>query len=285
LGGFNSNVTLSVLATPPGTTIDITPSTIDKDTTATVNVSTSPSTPLGVYEIPIVGYAIFRSGDNDFPVYRIVYLRLTVTDHPIYSVIPDHGKADTVVTITGENFGSDPGPGNRSTPTNHVILAGQQMPSANVISWSNTQIRVRVPDNPTLFPHGPTQDFVQVTAGGSTSNDDFLFQTENYISNVSVTGDDSTGYVVTITGTGLGDDPGVFSRSTYYEHVSLGNSWIINANVQSWSNNQIIFTAPGGTASGYVAVTSNGYQSNAVWATLSTSGGAGEQILLPIVVK
>jgi hypothetical protein len=264
--------------------VNITPGSIDRDTTATVNVSTDITTPLDVYEIPILGYSIFRSGDVDFPVYRIVYLRLTVTDNPVHSVIPDHGKADTVVTITGENFGSDPGPDNRSTPTNHVILAGEQMPTANVISWSNTEIQIQVPDDDSLFPLGPTQDIVSVTAGGTASNEDFLFQLENYISEIAITGDDSQGYVVTITGTGLGNDPGSYSRSTSYEHVSLDTSWIPNADVQSWNYNEIVFSVPANTPSGFVTVTSNGYKSNSDWATLS-SGGTGNLIYLPIAVK
>ena len=157
------------------------------------------------------------------------------------------------------------------------------MPNANVLSWNNTQIEVNVPNNANLFPLGPTKGLVSVTASGSLSNEDFSFQTENYIDDISVV-EVNSNYVITITGTGFGNDPGIYLRSTYYEHANLGNTWIANANVQTWNNDEIVVTVPLETASGYVSVTSNGYESNAFWVTLS-SGGTDNLIYIPIVVK
>lgn len=44
------------------------------------------------------------------------------------------------ITITGTNFGSDPGAGNRSTATNNIKVGTHQIANSNVTSWSNTSI-------------------------------------------------------------------------------------------------------------------------------------------------
>lgn len=44
------------------------------------------------------------------------------------------------VTITGDNFGADPGVGNRSSATYNVAVGTHRITDANIISWSNTSI-------------------------------------------------------------------------------------------------------------------------------------------------
>jgi photosystem II stability/assembly factor-like uncharacterized protein len=263
IGGFDADVSLTHGVLPDGITVDIDPATIDPTLTSTVTVSTSPTTDLDVYDLPIFGTATFLSGDHDIVVERTVHLKLTVTDHPVYAVSPESGPSGTLVTISGANFGPDPGPGNRSTLLNHVILAGKQMPDASVLSWSNTSIQVDVPDDPGLFPQGPEIGPVMVTAGGTDSNDDLTFQLENYLLDLQVSPAGGA-LTVTLTGTSLGNDPGPLFRSTSFEHVSLSAQRIPNADVLSWSNNTITFTVPLGTPPGPVTVTSNGYESNAL---------------------
>jgi len=263
IGGFSADVSLSVSNLPEGISVDIDPDTVNEGTSGIITVQTSPTTTLGTYEIPLLGYTTFRSGDNDIPVWRTTYLLLTVTNTPVYAVSPSSGPAGTDVTIKGENFGLDPGAGNRSTAANHVILAGQQMPNGSILSWSDNQIEVEVPDDASLFPRGPEYGEVSVTAGGSKSNTDFSFQLENYIEDISmqVDGDE---IVVDLTGTSFGDDPGGQLRSTSYEHVALSDEWLPTNDVLTWSNNTVQFTVHISTTSGLVAVTSNGFESNSV---------------------
>jgi hypothetical protein len=258
LGGFNSNVFLTIPSgIPPLTSYTVTPDYIDTDLMATVSVATNASTPLGVYYIDLHGHAQYYSGDNQLTVERDAYLRLTVTRNPIYSVNPTHGPAGTLVTITGEGFGSSMG------GSDFIVLAGKQMPASAIVSWSNTQIVVRVPDDIVLFPRGPVEGNVYVQAGGSTSNTDLYFQLENSLSDIDLQlmGDQIR---ITLTGTSLGKDPGSLFRSTNYEHIALNGAWIPNSSVVSWSNNTIVFDVPVGTLPGEVAVTSNGFESNAL---------------------
>lgn len=283
LGGFNANVTLDVLVTPSGASSSIIPGNINADVNAQLDIVTSGSTPLGTYWIPVEGYAVFHSGDYDIPVWRYEYVKLTVTNHPINSVNPLNGPAGTIVTITGLNFGPDPGSGNRSTASNHVILAGKQLPDDNVLSWSTTQITVQVPDNPTLFPEGPVVGEVKVMVNGEYSNADFDFQLENWIQNISA-GATDTEITVTVTGTGFGNDPGSSLRSTSLEHVSLSGDWILSSNVTSWNNNTITFEVPTDTPPKLVTITSNGFESNSMM-FYPPGMGSGNTIFLPILIK
>lgn len=258
LGGFNANVTLSMVSSAPGSTYEITPNNITPDMAANVSISTSPSTPLGVYPVDVSGFAHYRSGDTWFDAYRSTNLILTVTNNPIYSVNPTHGPAGTLVTISGTGFGSSPG------ANDYVVLAARQMPASAIVSWSNTQIVVRVPDDTTLFPHGPQVGYVKVRASGSDSNTDINFQLENHLTDLTYQIVDNEIHV-TLTGTSLGKDPGGFSRSTYLEHVAINETWILNANVTSWSNNTIVFVVPIDSPSGWLSVTSNGFESNSLY--------------------
>jgi hypothetical protein len=284
LGGFNANVTLELLDLPPGVTGNVTPELINADITATASLQTSGSTPLGTYLIPMLGYSIFQSGDYQIPVWRVSYLRLVVTDHPIYSLSPDKGPAGTEVTISGANFGADPGPGNRSTAANHVSWAGVQMPDASVTSWSDTEITFIPPDDPDLFSPQkfPLMGVVEVTAESTPSNADFFFQIEPEIASIT-SKEDSGRILVTITGTSFGNDPGSLFRSTSFEHLSLSGAWIANTDVKYWSNSEIRFYVNETTSSGEVVLTSNGYESNSV--TYHAPGDDSDQtkVFLPML--
>lgn len=285
LGGTFADVTLSTSYVPSGMTVDILPDTIGEGVDATITTQTTPSISVSEYDIPIWGYAVFRSGDLDIPVWRMSYLHVIVTDTPVYSVSPSKGPSGTTVTISGENFGSDPGIGERSSGSHHVILAGEQLPDSNVLSWSNNSITVHVPNSVNLYPLGPTIGAVKVVANNAHSNDNLTFQLENRITDISSVEDPGTGETtVTLTGTSFGNDPGYILRSTDLEHVSLGESWIQNFDVLGWSNNQITFKIPSSTSSGYVSVTSNGYRSNEIYLSLG-SGSEGKNIYLPLVVR
>jgi hypothetical protein len=236
---------------------------------------------LGTYYLPLEGSATFKSGDSLLTVERTSYLKLTVTDHPVYSVTPEHGPAGTVISVSGANFGTDPGPGNRSTATNHVTWANKWVPDANVLSWSNSTITFTPPDIPSLFlpQRFPLVGRISVTANGTASNDDFQFKIDSFIQSANTTR--SGGVItVTLTGTSFGDDPGSLYRSTYFEHVAVDGTWIANGNVKGWSNSGITFTLPYTSTGGMVTVTSNGFESNSVSLDI-----AGSRIFLPLLIK
>jgi len=265
IGGFSADVSLELLDLPAGITGSVLPDNINAQNSAIISLQTTTGTALGEYEIALLGSSTFWSGDVVIPVWRTTYLKLTVTNQPIYSLSPEKGPAGTVVTISGAGFGSDPGPGNRSTATNHVTWAGVQLPDASVTSWSANQIKFVSPDNPDLFlpQKFPLLGSVTVTAGGTDSNNDFEFRIESKITSIT-SAPESDRLLVTLTGTSFGNDPGLLLRSTSYEHISLGGAWIPNMDVASWSNHQIQFYVDQTTPSGLVMVTSNGYESNTI---------------------
>lgn len=274
LGGFNSNVSLTIpYGMPPLSSFTITPGSINGNSMATVNIVTNASTPLGVYDIDLHGYAQFFSGDNQLSVGRDTTLHLTVTRNPVYSVNPSHGPAGTQVTITGAGFGSSHG------VSDYVVLAGTQMPASSIVSWTNTQIVIRVPDDVSLFPRGPVEGSVYVKSGGSLSNTDLYFQLESNLTAISY---ENVGAQirVTLNGTSLGNDPGSLFRSTSYEHITLNSVWIANSSVESWDNNAIVFDVPIDTPPGFVTVTSNGFESNAL-----LYNPLSDKIFLPLLRK
>jgi photosystem II stability/assembly factor-like uncharacterized protein len=282
LGAINSQVSINILDWPTGITGTVSPTSIDANSVATVYITTT-NAPTGIHLLPIQGQAKFRSGDVEIPVTSVSSLKLTVTNDPVNSVTPSHGKAGTVVTISGSGFGADPGPGLRSTNINNVTWGGKRIPDGNVLSWAPAQITFTPPDAPGLFPlyEFPLVGKIIVTAGGSISNDDYTFKIDPYINTVSYTRD-SSAFTVSLAGTSFGVDPGSLSRSTYFEHVSLNGTWVPNSNVKNWANNAITFTLPLTSTGGTVVVTTNGYESNAV--TLSL-GSNSSKVYLPTLIK
>jgi hypothetical protein len=165
--------------------------------------------------------------------------------------------------------------------TNHVILAGKQMPEGSILSWTNKQIKVEVPDDVGLFPQGPEIGAVSITTSGSQSNSDFSFLLESFLDELSFK-HNGTEYEITLTGTSLGNDPGALLRSTAYEHISLNGERIPNGDVGRWSNNEIIITVPDLVTSGSITVTSNGYESN----SLSFIGSSiASEVFMPLLMK
>jgi hypothetical protein len=77
---------------------------------------------------------------------------------------PSSGPSGAQVTISGSNFGDDPGAGNRATASNHVVFGTAKVTESNVVSWSAAQIVVKVPTlSNGVYP-------VQVRAGNKESN-------------------------------------------------------------------------------------------------------------------
>ena len=210
-GGLDASIELEIndLNSAISSSLSLNPIAINQSSTLTL--STTIDTPTGEYFGWLNGSYTFISGDTPITLNRYEYFELIVTDNPIYSVDPSHGPAGTIVTITGENFGPDPGDGNRSTEDNPVILAGKRIPDNFIQSWTDNAIKLIVPDDLSIFEHGPDKGSVSVTIGGSISNQNFSFQLENLITDVSVK-ENATGYEITLIGTSFGIDPGFLNR-------------------------------------------------------------------------
>ncbi|MCK4223778.1 MAG: T9SS type A sorting domain-containing protein [candidate division Zixibacteria bacterium] len=83
---------------------------------------------------------------------------------------PSSAPVGASVDIVGENFGEDPGIGNRSTDENNVTLNGERLTDPNIVDWSDTLITF-------IVPPGATSGPIVVTAGGESSNE-FVFIVE-----------------------------------------------------------------------------------------------------------
>lgn len=156
----------------PGTTITIEGSGFgNTQGTSTVTFNGVPVTPTSwssteiVMVVPpgatsgLVDVTVSGQTSNDVP--------FTVTSEagPAITLLnPTSGRSGTQVTISGSNFGYDPGAGNRETVSNHVMFGTTKITDSNVISWSPTQIVVNVPAlGNGVYP-------VQVRAGDKESN-------------------------------------------------------------------------------------------------------------------
>lgn len=278
LGSFTTTVSLDTWWLPPGISTSA-PFSVSVGTAQPMQISAAPGTVQGEYDILLLASATFRSGDHDYSVVRHLFMNLTVTNHPVNSVSPTRGPAGTLVTISGQNFGGDPGAANRSSSSYHVVLAGKQMPASAVESWADSQITVRVPNDLSLFPHGPEEGPVYIVTGGESSNATLSFLVENYISSVSAQ-PQASDLLVTIQGTGFGSVDSLLLTSTDLEHISVNGERIPAGQVLSWNNTTIEFTLAGSHPGGPVTVTSNGYTSNT--RTL-VPPGSNKKIYLPML--
>ncbi len=298
-GNMNVDLAVDISDLPRNNEIGISlsRSVIDPSQTATLTLTFPADYPQGNYETSIVvsGSAIISSGDVNIPVVRYAHLSVWVTDHLITDVQPKDkdgnpsGPANTEVTITGINLGEDPGPGNRSSDENYVVVAGAKLPESSVLSWSPTQIVILLPDDISVFEKGPVKDVVQVFNQGVPSNDNFDFQLENLITGVTITPQGNGTKLISVTGTSFGEDPGTNLHSTQFEHVTIDGLLVDEVQIVSWNNNLIEFTAPTTPSLNQkgLIITSNGYDSNTFSITDTTPdpGSDGKTAYLPMVVR
>ena len=114
--------------------------------------------------------------DNDSGHGKLVLpiMRVSANTSPrISSVSPQTGRTNTVVTISGSNFGSSRG-------SSSVRIGSVVIPSSALASWSNTQIRFRIPLN---TPPGN----LTVRTSQGTSNSIRLQITSPYLTGISPT--------------------------------------------------------------------------------------------------
>jgi hypothetical protein len=166
-------------------------------------------------------------------------ITVTLAAPSITAVNPSIGPINTLVTISGANFGSLQG---LSTVTFNGVAA------TTVTSWSNTAIMVAVPAS-------ATTGNVVVTVSGTASNGTtftVIPPSPNIASLTPVSG--QVGASVTIAGTGFSSIQGGSS-------VTFNG---IGSNPTSWSNTGIVAPVPPGATSGNVVVTVGSVASNGV---------------------
>ena len=162
--------------------------------------------------------------------------RLTVTSPWVSSISPQTARSNSVVTLSGENFGSSRG-------SSSVRIGSTTITSFT--SWSNSSIRFRIPRNT------PPGNLTIRTTNG-TSNSIRLNITSPYLTNLSPT-QVKTGDRLTLRGGNFGS-----SRGTGYVFFA-SNIRPSAADYVSWSNVRIVVEVPDNASSGDVLVaTSNG---------------------------
>ena len=182
-----------------------------------------------------------RGRDNDSGYGKLVLpiMRVSANTSPrISSISPQTGRTNTVVTISGSNFGSSRG-------SSSVRIGSVVIPSSAFTSWSSSRIRFRIPRNT------PPGDLTVRTSKG-TSNAIRLQITSPYLTRISPTRIE-TGNRLTVTGGNFGTRRG----SGYVLFAS--NVRPSAADYVSWSNSRIVVKVPARARSGNVQVaTSNG---------------------------
>ena len=169
--------------------------------------------------------------DNDSGYGKLVLPIMQASASPqITSVSPSRVRYNQVVTIRGTAFGANRG-------TSRVIFHGGKEPSSSqYVSWSDTQIQVRVPTG------ARTGNLQVVTPNGSDTAR--LTITSPWVRSVSPqTGRTNT--VVTVSGENFGSSRGSSS-------VRIGS--VVVSSFTSWSSGAIRFRIPINTPPGNLTV-------------------------------
>lgn len=146
------------------------------------------------------------------------------------------------ITLTGVGFGSDKG-------EYRVTVGKVEVPGADIISWSDTTIRVRVPAS---APSG----YVGVGTVAACSNGKYLVvETPATVSSVTPR-TASPGDVITVTGSGFGP-------ASAGSRVLIGG--VHECAVEDWADGVARVRVPAGASSGYVGVIKQNVSSNGVW--------------------
>ena len=162
--------------------------------------------------------------------------RLTITSPWVRSISPQTGRTNTVVTVSGENFGSSRG-------SSSVLIGSVAVSSFT--SWSSRAIQFRIPLNT------PPGNLTVKTSEG-TSNFVRLEITSPYLTSIWPT-QVKTGDRLTLTG-------GNFSTTRGTGYVLFASNVRPSAvDYVSWSDRRIVVEVPNGAQSGSVRITtSNG---------------------------
>ena len=182
-----------------------------------------------------------RGRDNDSGYGKLVLPIMQASASPqITSVSPSRVRYNQVVTIRGTAFSANRG-------TSRVIFHGSKEPSSSqYVSWSDTQIQVRVPTG------ARTGNLQVVTPNGSDTAQ--LTITSPWVRSISPqTGRTNT--VVTVNGENFGSSRGSSS-------VRIGS--VVVSSFTSWSSGAIRFRIPINTPPGNLTVGTSEGTSNSI---------------------
>ena len=168
----------------------------------------------------------------------------------ITSIVPGAGLPGSTITINGTNFGFDPGAQLRSTAANFISFGTARVPNADVVSWSDTAITLRVPS----ISLGIAA--VQVRATNRESNF-YPFNVTNLTVPVITAIAPSTGFNnsttnIIITGSNFSGVTSVKIGTVDVLSFTVASATTINAVIQSGisaGNYYISATNPSGTSS------------------------------------
>ncbi|MFH1151311.1 MAG: S8 family serine peptidase, partial [Actinomycetota bacterium] len=168
----------------------------------------------------------------------------TVLDNnpQITGIEPDSGVVGETVTVTGSNLGSSRG-------SSKVTFDGVE--ATQYVSWSDTQVKVKVPSGATSGP-------VKVTTGAGTSNGVAFTVQAPTVSSIDPP-TSKPGESVTINGDNFGTS-GAGASGGAASYVSFNG--VCATEYDSWTNTRIVATVPEGATSGPVTVVTGSGTSN-----------------------
>ncbi len=213
-------------------------------------------------------------------------IRMTAPPPHINSIGPAAAYPGDSVAIKGENFGSQRGEGG-------IRFAGIELTFSHYISWSSTEIRVKVPhgvDSGRVFVHTDNgesngvlftnKEHIPVVLSGSVRPG------QPYIEEISPK-EGSIGTEITISGGNFGQrrgEGGVYFRfllsnltgssqreeQEAFENVKASE---LDYDYKHWSDSEIVVYVPDGAVSGSMHVRTERGKSNAVYFEVLTPGG------------
>jgi len=179
----------------------------------------------------------------------------------ISSISPVNGDLQSIITISGLNFGNVQG-------NSYITYAGFNLA---VQSWSDSQITVKLSESM------PEQGKFVVTIEGNPSNESATFTLNNKLVITSLSpSSGNPGTVVTISGQGFGTSQVQGAYVTFYDLAQQSN--YLTAAVSNWTDTSITCTVP---TSLTLSQSSSGQVGVTVWKSSSTYVSSTFNLILP----
>lgn len=132
---------------------------------ATITVEAQVGVPAGTPPGETNTLSLVAAAQDDPAVADSDSATLTAWAGPLLvSLAPNPVAPGQTVVLSGSGYGADPGAGNRSTDSHHVLLAGLRVGDGDVLSWSDSEVSVRV-------PAGAASGLVHLVSDSVASND------------------------------------------------------------------------------------------------------------------
>ncbi|MBQ3644881.1 MAG: hypothetical protein II961_09820 [Candidatus Riflebacteria bacterium] len=185
-----------------------------------------------------------------------------------------YGVPGTEITIAGYGYG------NIKEENSDLLYDGEKV--ENILSWTNRSIKFKVEELTGGAPHTAKLDLI--IRGRKRSLGDFSV---TYIKNVSPLEANHYTYeseiektVITLTGDGFGeqDDSGKNSSVKFLTYGENNKEEFIDAEVKSWSDDEIEVYLPLKAQTGKIILNINGYEMTGPEITIIPASGYSEQI-------